>query len=174
MKDNMLRPSDWPNMRPQDPVKQLFDRVFKRHPCRDVSADDSSIVIHPWTPRVDIKEEAHRFILYVDAPGVSPSDMKVYMDRGLLTIEGERQTEAQAGREPFLRVERQHGAFHRRFTLPASADPRRITVTAREGIVHIIVRKRPERPTCDTHGGRVGAGDLSDGMTTFNAPWRPA
>jgi hypothetical protein len=43
MKDNMMRPSDWPNMQPHDPVKQLFDRVFERRAPRDVTADDPTV-----------------------------------------------------------------------------------------------------------------------------------
>jgi HSP20 family protein len=138
----MMRPSEWPeHMRPQDPVKQLFDRVLNRRPPRDVSSHGSTVDTHSWIPAVDIKEEAHRFILYVDAPGLALGAIKVSMNQGVLTIEGERKIESQDDRESFLRIERQHGAFRRHFALPASASPRDITITARDGILYIIVRK---------------------------------
>lgn len=142
MTNHMMQRSDWPDRLPAtDPVKQLFDRLFDRHPPRGASAEDPTVLAHPWIPSVDIKEEAHRFIVYVDAPGVTPESVEVRMAKGLLTIKGERKTESQDCRGWFMRVERRHGTFHRRFALPASADPHGITVTARDGILYIIVRK---------------------------------
>jgi HSP20 family protein len=172
MTDKMMMPSDWPNrMRPQDPVKQLFDRVFEKHPPRNVSADGSTVATSRWIPQVDIKEEAHRFILYVDAPGVAPDAVDVRMEQGMLIIKGARKTESQEGRESFLRVEREYGAFHRCFALPDSADPRNIIVTARDGILYIVVRKRPDRASPDI---RIAKGDMTYGATPFNPPWRVA
>lgn len=171
MTDKMMLPSDWPDrMQPQDPVKQLFDRVFDRRPPRNVSADDPTVVARQWIPHVDIKEEAHRFILYVDAPGVAPGAVEVRMDQGTLTIKGERKTESQESRESFMRVERRYGAFHRRFTLPASADPHSITVTARAGILYVIVRKRPDHASREIRVAKADTDALAYG-TPFNAPW---
>lgn len=174
MKDQMMRPSDWPNMKPDDPVKQLFDRVFEGPSRRSVSIVSPSADTRQWIPHVDIKEEAHRFILYVDAPGVAPSAIEAYMDHGVLTIKGERKTESQDCRDSFLRIERACGAFHRRFNLPASADPHRITVTAHEGILYIIVHKRPKQSARDIRIAKSDVGHLARGMPPFNARWRPA
>ena len=175
MTDKTMRPSDWPDrMGPQDPVKQLFDRVFERRTARDASSDDPTVVTRRWIPDVDIKEEAHRFLLYVDAPGVVPSAVEVYMDQGVLVIKGERKTESQENRESFTRVERRHGAFHRCFALPASADPHRITVTARDGILYIIVRKRPDHASRYIQVAKAGADEPAYGANPFDAPWRMA
>lgn len=161
MKDNMMRPSDWPNMQPHDPVKQLFDRVFERHTPRDVTADNLTVVTHQWIPHVDIKEEANRFILYVDAPGIAPNTVEVQMNQGVLSIKGERKTESQESRDSFMRIERRYGAFHRHFTLPASADSRSITVTARDGILYIIVRKRSDRAAREIRIAKAGTSELT-------------
>ena len=175
MTDKMMLPSDWPDrMRSQDPVKQLFDRVFERRPPRDVSAEDPTVVTCHWIPQVDIAEEAHRFILYVDAPGVDPGTVEVRMDQGMLNIKGERKTEFQESRAPFLRVERRYGNFHRRFALPASADPHGITVTARQGILHIIVRKRPDHASRDILIAKADTDEPAYGATSLNTPWRMA
>lgn len=125
MTDRMTQRSDRPDRMPaSDPVRQLFDRVFERRPPRNVSAEDPTVLAHQWIPCVDIKEEAHRFIVYVDAPGITPDAAEVHMEKGLLTIRGERKTESQDCRGSFTRIERRHGTFHRHFALPASADPR--------------------------------------------------
>ncbi|MFD0740240.1 Hsp20/alpha crystallin family protein [Lysobacter koreensis] len=127
----------------QDPVRQIFDRLFEGNLFQNGSADESSVVTSQWIPLVDIKEEPSRFVLYADIPGVDPQDIEVQMDKGLLTIKGERRGEAQDA-ERFSRVERHHGSFHRRFALPDSADPDGITASGRNGVLEITIPKRPE------------------------------
>ena len=96
-------------------------------------------------PLVDIKEEASRFVLYADLPGVDPKDIEVQMDKGMLTIKGERRSEATARTESFSRIERPHGSFHRRFALPESADPEGISASGHHGVLQIVIPKRPEK-----------------------------
>lgn len=123
----------------QDEMKQVFDRFFG-----DTDTDSSSVVTSQWTPRVDIKEEAGRFVILADIPGVDPKDIDISMDKGILTIKGERRTEKTEETERFSRVERSHGLFHRRFALPDSANPENITASGRNGVLEISIPKRPE------------------------------
>ncbi|WP_233840955.1 Hsp20/alpha crystallin family protein [Dyella sp. 2HG41-7] len=158
MNGKMIRSSEWPSQSMAlDPVKQLFDRVFEGGFFQNNSSDDSSVVTSQWTPRVDIKEEPQRFILYADIPGVEPDAIEVQMDRGMLTIKGERKTEYEEGNKQFSRIERRYGAFHRRFALPDSADPDGITATGRNGVLQIIIPKRPETTPRRIRVGKKGA-----------------
>ena len=77
----------------QDPVRQLFDRVFEGGLFGGMT-DESSVVTSQWAPPVDILEERDRFVLYADIPGVDPQAIEVQMDRGVLTIKGERRGDA--------------------------------------------------------------------------------
>jgi HSP20 family protein len=120
----------------QDDLKQVFDQFFG-------DGDASSVVTSQWTPRCDIKEEAERFLILADLPGVDPKDIEISMDKGILTIRGERTTETKADDERFSRIERAHGVFHRRFALPDSADPEGIAATGRHGVLEISIPKRP-------------------------------
>jgi HSP20 family protein len=128
----------------RDPVRQLFDKLFEGglFPTRD--RDDSSVVTSQWAPLVDIREEPERFVLYADIPGVDPQDIEVQMDRGLLTIKGERRPEMSGDKGRFSRIERLHGGFHRRFALPDSADPEGIEAHGHQGVLQVIIPKRPE------------------------------
>src|SRR5690606_8651767 len=49
----------------QDEIKQVFDRFFGQE-----DTDSSAVVTAQWVPRVDIKEEAERFVIYADLPGI--------------------------------------------------------------------------------------------------------
>ena len=103
----------------QDEIQQVFDRFFQS----GENQDESSVVTSQWAPMVDIKEEADRFVIYADLPGIEPKDVEILMDKGILTIKGERKSESNEQTERYSRVERRYGSFHRRFALPDSAKP---------------------------------------------------
>lgn len=143
--NKMVRYPQWPGQGlTQDPIKQVFDRLFEGSLFQTESTDESSVVTSQWVPRVDIKEETDRFVLYADIPGVDPQEIDVQMEKGTLTIKGERRLEEKMEGETFSRIERRHGSFHRRFALPDSADPDGITASGHNGVLQIIIPKRPE------------------------------
>ena len=75
--NEMIRNPQWPAQGSiKDPVKQIFDRLFEGSLFQNAT-DESSVVTSQWVPRVDIKEEADRFLLYADIPGVDPQDIEV-------------------------------------------------------------------------------------------------
>lgn len=136
--------TQYPSQRPsaaQDEFKQLFERFFN---LNESNGDESSVVTSQWSPRVDIVEEPGRFLIFADLPGVDPQDVEVLMDKGILSIRGERRSGIDAQNGRFSRVERRYGMFHRRFALPDSADPEGITANGRNGVLEISIPKRPE------------------------------
>jgi HSP20 family protein len=126
------------NHLPQD-VQQFFDKFFGND-----DNDQSSVVTAHWAPRVDIKEEPNRFVIHADIPGVDAKEIEIHMDKGVLTIRGERKQENKEENTKFTRVERQHGVFYRRFALPDSADADGITAAGKHGVLEIVIPKRPE------------------------------
>lgn len=125
----------------QDEISQVFDRFFNDS---QTDADGSAVVTAQWVPRVDIKEEAGRFVIYADLPGIDPQDVEVLMDKGILSIRGERSSESATESERFSRIERRYGSFHRRFALPDGADADGIAATGRNGVLEISIPKKPE------------------------------
>lgn len=131
----------WPaQARIHDDLKQVFDRFLNNTD----SADESAVVTSQWVPRVDIKEEGDRFVILADLPGVDPEHVEVLMDKGILSIKGERSSEVAEQSERFSRIERRYGSFHRRFALPDTADADGITATGHNGVLEITIPKRPE------------------------------
>ncbi|HJR74717.1 MAG TPA: Hsp20/alpha crystallin family protein [Luteimonas sp.] len=110
----------------------------------DADNDGSNIATAQWTPRVDIKEEAERFVIYADLPGIDPQDIELQMDKGILSIKGERKNESATDTERYSRIERRAGSFHRRFALPDSADADGIAATGKNGVLEISIPKKPE------------------------------
>ncbi|MFN3310898.1 MAG: Hsp20/alpha crystallin family protein [Thermomonas sp.] len=141
---------------PADDLRQLFERFFQ---MGDLS-DGSSVVTSQWTPRVDIREEDGRFVILADLPGIDPDEVEIMMDKGILSIKGERKSEAEEHAERYSRIERRYGMFHRRFALPDSADPEAITARGYNGVLEISIPKRPETTPRRIHVGK-GEGRVS-------------
>jgi HSP20 family protein len=100
-----------------------------------------------WIPHVDVHEEAERFVVAADLPGVEGKDIEVTAEQGVLTIKGERRSEKKSSRDGYASVERASGTFLRRFTLPESADAEAIKATHVNGVLEISIPKRPtEQP----------------------------
>jgi HSP20 family protein len=116
---------------------------FQRHIDRALgeTADGASV---SWIPHVDIHEEAERFVVAADLPGVDGKDIDITADKGVLTIKGERRSEKKSSADGFERVERASGTFLRRFTLPESADAEAIKATHVNGVLEVAIPKRPQ------------------------------
>ena len=110
--------------------------------AREGGAGDGSAATAEWAPAVDIKEESDKFVLQADLPGVKPEEIDVSMEDGVLTIQGEKKTEAKNEREGYKRVERTSGTFHRRFSLPDTANPDGISAKTNYGVLEIVIPKR--------------------------------
>ena len=128
---------------PWSGLNQLQDemnRLFRSAGLNE--GENSDVCTSEWCPAVDIKEEADRFVLYADLPGVDPRDIEVTMEKGVLTIRGERPPATPEERESFSRLERARGAFYRRFSLPDSTDSEKISARGSNGVLEVVIPKR--------------------------------
>jgi HSP20 family protein len=118
----------------------LFGRLQKQLD-QSLGTDAASI---SWIPHVDIREEAERFVVAADLPGVEGKDIEITADKGVLTVKGERRSEKKSSKDGFESVERASGTFLRRFTLPESADAEAIKATHVNGVLELSIPKRPQ------------------------------
>ena len=110
-------------------------------PWRWLSEMDEETSVLGWRPQVDIKEEADRYLVRADIPGVDPKDIEITLDSGMLTIRGSRVEEDKEEREGYRRVERFSGEFFRRFSLPDVADVAKVSAHADKGVLEIAIPK---------------------------------
>jgi HSP20 family protein len=123
-------------------LSREMNRLLESHLGNAGEEDNSSVVTSHWSPMVDIKETEDGFVLYADVPGVDPKDIEVTMDNGVLTIRGERKLESEEERQGYKRMERARGTFYRRFSLPDSADPERISARGQNGVLEVSIPKQ--------------------------------
>ena len=129
---------------PWDAFTQVRDEMNRllQSQLGEQDTDSSRVVTSHWAPAVDIKEEQTRFVIYADLPGVKVEDIEITMDKGVLTVRGERKLEKEEDRNGYRRVERARGTFHRRFSLPDTADAERIQAKSRDGVLEIVIPKQ--------------------------------
>jgi HSP20 family protein len=119
----------------------LVDRLLAGHPGHH--AQDTATAAE-WVPSVDIKEEAERFVIHADVPGVDPKDIEISMEDGVLSLSGERKAEAHEETAGWKRQERRTGRFLRRFTLPEGTDAEGISAQGSHGVLEIVIPKLPK------------------------------
>ncbi len=136
---NSLRQDPWSLMpRLQDDINRLFGNMTE---------NNSSSATAGWIPAVDIAEYVDRFELNVDLPGVEPNTVELTLDRGVLTLAGERSDNGANGQHEavqFQRSERGQGRFHRRFVLPETVDGEKVNATGKNGVLTVTIPKQPK------------------------------
>ncbi|KND58298.1 Molecular chaperone (small heat shock protein) [Candidatus Burkholderia verschuerenii] len=93
-------------------------------------------------PRLNIGSTDDSIQVVAFAPGVDPATLDVTVDKGTLTISGERRAEASAEGSRTYAKERFTGAFRRVIELPRTADADKVEARYENGLLTITVGKR--------------------------------
>lgn len=82
--------------------------------------------------------------IYAFAPGLDPAKVEVSVDKGLLTIAGERPSDLppESEKVSVYANDRFAGTFRRVVSLPEDVDPGRVEATYSHGVLKIAVAKR--------------------------------
>lgn len=134
---NMTRFEPW-NLISQ--LHRDLDQIASR---RYVPGSETDSPVADWIPAVDVIEQKDCFVLRADLPGVRPEDIDVRMEKGVLSLSGERRAESDQEVDGMRRIERYTGSFYRRFVLPDSADAEHISARSTNGILEVTIPKLP-------------------------------
>src|SRR5437879_6237107 len=86
-----------------------FQRQFER--ALGETPEDAPSPSVSWIPHVDIREEAERFVVVADLPGVDAKDINVTAEKGVLAVRGERRSQKQSSGDGYERAERRSGTL---------------------------------------------------------------
>jgi len=129
-----------------DPFKELEDvsnrlnRIFGRTPAR-AEPDREMLAVADWAPSVDISETDTAYLVKTEIPGVKKEDVKVTIQDGMLTIQGERKQEKEEKGKKFHRIERCYGSFARSFRVPDDADEKSVKAEFKDGMLNVTLSK---------------------------------
>jgi HSP20 family protein len=134
----------WDPLRDLLELRERMNRLFEETLSRSGSPD----VGPGWRPPLDLFEEAERYLLRADLPGLGSSEVEIQVEDGRLVLRGERRPEPGVAREAYLRIERPQGPFAVEVALPPSVERSRIQATHRNGVLEVVLPKRkPGAPT---------------------------
>jgi HSP20 family protein len=81
--------------------------------------------------------------IYAFAPGLNPAKIDVNIDRGVLTIQGERESSVPEDEKTAVHInERFAGRFRRVVSLPDDVDPNAVSAEYRDGVLHLSIKRR--------------------------------
>jgi len=94
-------------------------------------------------PAINVGGTPRSVELFAFAPGVDPATLDVQVEKGVLTIAGERkhaERENASGERAAVHVdERFEGAFRRVVSLPDDIDAQSISARYRDGVLHVSI-----------------------------------
>jgi len=132
------------NMTAWNPFREM-ENMFERYGHATGRGHDTDLGIVDWTPTVDIEESDNFYLIRADVPGVDKKDINVHMDKGVLSITGEKHEEKETGKGTKRhRTERYSGSFARRFTLPGSIKADKIDASYKDGVLSLMIPKAEE------------------------------
>jgi HSP20 family protein len=93
---------------------------------------------------VNINETANGFNLEVSVPGINKEDIKVNIEKGLLTISYDKKEENKTEESKTIRREFSHRSFKRSFTVAEQIDVEAIQAKYENGILKLFLPKKEQ------------------------------
>lgn len=122
-------------------IDDMFDRVFADAMRRWPRGSNEERRVYDWAPAADVSETEKEYLIKAELPEVRKDDLNITVQEGVLTLAGERRQEQREDNEKLHRIERFHGTFSRRFTLPDDADEQGISAESKDGVLVIHIPK---------------------------------
>jgi HSP20 family protein len=93
-------------------------------------------------PALNVGGTARSVEVYAFAPGVDPASIDVQLEKGTLTIAGERKPEERPESATVHIEERLTGRFRRVVALPEDIDPNAVKASYRDGLLQISIQRK--------------------------------
>ena len=134
---NLVR---WDPFRELEEMSDRLNRVFGRS-LTGKSDGKETMTVADWTPSVDISETEGEYVIKAELPEVKKDDVKITLEEGVLSIQGERKHEKEEKGKKFHRIERAYGRFVRSFVVPDYVDEAKIKAEYQDGVLQLHLPK---------------------------------
>ena len=126
----------------QKEIDRLFDSFIR--PSQSLTPANTL-----WRPPMDIYETVDSFVIKIEVAGLKPDeDIKIHLDRNILTIKGNRQDRTALKKEHYHQAELNYGPFERSIALPdVLAEAVKPEAIYQNGFLEIHISKaKPNHP----------------------------
>ena len=116
-----------------DEMRREMDRLFY-----DFNRD-----LWPAGPEFRLEEKESELVITAELPGVAEKDLDITLERGTLTVRGERRDTTPEGYKA-VRRERRSMKFSHSYSLPARVDSEKATARLEDGVLVLTLPKAEE------------------------------
>jgi len=137
-----------------DELRRRMDRMFDEVDGRGAAPSRMPFFFEPFEavapprvvatwPRLGVYDAGATLVISADVPGMTESDLKLEIDQDVLTLSGERKSDAPEGYAVHRR-ERAPVKFSRSVALPCKVDPEKASATLKDGVLTLTLTKSPD------------------------------
>jgi HSP20 family protein len=94
-----------------------------------------------FAPPLDVTANEEEVVVVAEIPGVKKEDVKISLEKGILTIGGETKEKTLPGDARGVLGERRQGKFARTVRLPYDVDAGKISAELSDGLLRIVLPK---------------------------------
>ncbi len=95
-------------------------------------------------PAVDISETPKDYSIRAEIPGMKKEDIKITINKNVITLTGEKKEEKKTEGQKFHRLESYYGSFQRSFVLPDGIKADKVEAAFKDGVLSVTVPKSEE------------------------------
>lgn len=105
-----------------------------------------------FKPCTNIAEDANKYTIEVEIPGVDKKDVTLNVKDNVLTLTAEKRISKEDKDKNFHKIERSYGTLQRSFTLPNDCNPGDITADFKKGVLCVSI---PRKSTPETETRKI-------------------
>ena len=128
----------------------LFNRLFNDGEFFPRAFEPARCGVRTAVPNVDVKENKDAYVLDMDLPGKTESDVDLSLKDDVLTISSHQEETTEetsdgkdAEKGEWLIRERRSYNFTRRFTLPQDVNADAVNASFKNGVLTIVMPRKP-------------------------------
>ena len=95
-------------------------------------------------PAINVESSPRAVDVYAFTPGLAPENINLQIERGVLTLSGERQLASMPDQSTRHIEERFSGRFRRVVALPDDIDANNVQAKYRDGVLHVHIPRKEE------------------------------
>lgn len=114
-----------------------FDTVFDRFFKTEITDGTAGT----WSPAVDISEADEAYTVRIELPGLVPENVEVSIEKGVLSVSGEKTDGVREDSVEYHLTERRSGRFNRTFKLSDVVDSDAVDGKFKNGVLELNLPK---------------------------------
>jgi HSP20 family protein len=121
-------------------LQNRFDRFFGEALARPTNSEEEPLRAS-WMPTIDVHENEQAITLRAELAGLTEDDVELTVDKGRMTLQGEKKLDKEDTDGEYRRIESRYGSFYRSFPLPDAVDQEKIEASFSNGVLTVVLTK---------------------------------